>query len=70
MTLIADDNSQILCSCRNISSTGAFLSVVDSEPALYVGMSLQTKMLKKGQLTNVRLIVERIQTDGFGVRFV
>lgn len=70
LTLIASDQSPILCSCINISSSGAFLSLLETDIQLYVGMSLHTKMLKKGKLTDVQLIIERMQVDGFGVRFV
>lgn len=70
LTLITEDECPLLCSCLNISSTGAFLRLAESELEVHEGMSFHTKMLLKGVLTDVKLVVERVETDGFGVRFI
>jgi hypothetical protein len=70
LALVTDSNAQLLCSCLNISSSGAFLRQVDSNVNVIEGMTFTCQMLKKGKLSDVTLIVERVQEDGFGVRFI
>ena len=70
LTLITEDECPLLCSCLNISSTGAFLKLAEPVIEVREGMSFRTKMLQKGILTDVKLVVERVESDGFGVRFI
>ncbi|MDN3647328.1 hypothetical protein QWZ13_19410 [Reinekea marina] len=70
LTLVTQDNQPLVCSCINISSTGAYLRPAEPLAEVKVGTMFQTKMLKRGTLTSVSIVVERVEADGFAVRFV
>jgi hypothetical protein len=70
LTLTTENKKPLLCSCLNISSSGAFLCVLESEDTLHVGMTCHTKMLKRGKLIDIEVIIKRITPEGFGIRFI
>lgn len=70
LTLTDADNRQISCACLNISSTGALLRFLDDAQLIEAGMMFRSKMLKRGQLVDVWMQVERIAEEGVGVRFL
>ena len=70
LTLITQENQPLVCSCINISSSGAFLRPAEPISDSKVGEKGQTKMLKRGTLTTVSIVVERIELEGFAVRFI
>jgi hypothetical protein len=69
LTLVSPDGVEHPCACLNISSTGALLHFLDVDFQVEVGMMFRSKMLHRGELTEVWVQVERIALEGVGVRF-
>jgi len=70
LTLSDTQSREFACACLNISSTGALLRFLDDALLVETGMKFRSKMLKRGQLVEVWMQVERIALEGVGVRFL
>ena len=70
LTLTDEQGSTYSCACLNISSTGALLRFLDESQKVQAGMRFRSKMLKRGELVEVWMQVERLAEAGVGVRFL
>lgn len=70
LTLLLDSGESFQCACINISSTGALLKPLDNSPYIEEGHLFRCKMVQQGELVEIWMQVERIDQEGFGVRFL
>lgn len=70
LTLYCPDGYEHLCSCLNISATGAFLRFLQQDIVIRCNMEFRTNIIQDGKLTETWLRVERVESDGVGVRFL
>lgn len=70
LSLFCSQGKEYSCACLNISASGAFLRFLDEHLVIRRNMEFRTKIVKDGKLSETWLRVERVETDGVGVRFI